>query len=460
MQYLKIYLQKAFFFDLLTLKNLVFICFLFILNGKLLAQEKKVAKKGNLAWQLSENPDIKLALSASGQVWYAYTQWNPGSLDDDGHFKSYSYDLSLRRLRLGSVWSVGDRFKFYAIFGENNYNKVTTKSPLIKEMDVYGTYKFSDAINLAVGKSTWDGLSRLTAPSTTTMLAIDLPLIAQPTLNRTDDITRNTGVFLFGDIGRLDYRVGIIDPYKNSYTGASIPALEEGKYEFEYDKLNLQYTGYFKYDFLEKERALSPNFKGTYLGEKKLLSAGLGFKYQKDALVGLEQGEQTYKDMKLWSADVFWDLPIQTSFARLFSGYVGYFNYDLGPDYIRMIGVDNPASGFDSSVAEINGKGNGFPAVGTGNSVFYQMGLLLGQNTSKGQWKNIQMYANGQLSDFDALDELMYCYGFGLNWYVKHQKVKFSLGAEHRPVFSEIDGLNVQTDRKWMGVLQAQFVLK
>ncbi|WP_435138047.1 porin [Formosa sp. A9] len=434
---------------------LVVMCSCSVFKYSVIAQTETTPKE----WQLSAKPNIKLKLNASAQLWYRYTELNPGSLDGNQNLQTSDFDLSLRRLRLGSRWSVGERFKFYTVLGENNYNKASTKSPLLKVLDLYGTYKFSDKINIALGKSTWDGLSRYTAPATTRMLALDLPLIAQPTLNKTDDVTRNLSAFVYGDFGRLNYRIGIIDPYSYSYTGASNVSPAEGISDFSYDKLKLQYTGYFKYDFLDKEYTSGPNFNGTFLGSKQVLALGAGFKYQPDAMSFLQEEELQYHDMRLWAVDVFTELPLHWSFARAFTGYVGCFNYDFGPDYLRNIGVNNPASGGDNTYLSLNGKGNAFPVMGTGTSVYWQLGLLLGQEHTKTIWKNIQIYNTGQWSNFDALNNNMFAYSFGVNWYINNQKMKLSIGGQNRPVFSTINDSSVEIDRKWMGVLQFQYLL-
>lgn len=47
-------------------------------------------------------------------------------------------------------------------------------------------------------------------------------------------------------------------------------------------------------------------------------------------------------DMKHWAVDSFLNLPISNGGA--FTGYLGYFDYDFGKDYIRNIGSNNPTT--------------------------------------------------------------------------------------------------------------------
>ncbi|OMP30375.1 hypothetical protein [Mangrovimonas sp. DI 80] len=435
--------------------RLTVLLFIVLANLEIFAQGKPTP----LEWTLAESPNVQLKFAASAQTWLRYTQWNPGSTVENGDLSSYSIDMSLRRYRIGTSWKVGERFKFYALIGQNNYNNMSEGWPDPEFLDLYGSFKVVDQLHIAMGKSTWDGLSRYTAPSTTEMLALDLPLMAQPTLNRTDDITRNLGCFLFGDLQRFNYRIGVIIPYDHTHTGAAVPKLVEGTADFSYDDLQLQYTGYVKYDFLEQESVLGPNFKGTYLGKKHILALGAGAKFQQEAMASLKNGIIHYHDLNLWSVDLFYEEPVSLSFAKALTGYVAYYNYDMGPDYLRMLGVNNPAFGSLGDIVEINGKGNGFPAVGTGSAVYYQTGFMLGNKESKRLWDNLQLYTAGQWGQYEALDEAAFCYRFGLNWYVDGQRMKFTLDGQNRPVFSEVDGNTFQSDNKWMAVMQFQYLL-
>ncbi len=424
-------------------------------NFWLFAQKEKTP----LEWTLTESPNIQLKFNASAQTWLRYTQWNPGSTLENGDLSSYSIDMAVRRYRMGTTWKIGDRFKLFAVIGQNNYNNVGEDWPLPKILDLYGSFKIFDQLHVAVGKSTWDGLSRYTAPSTTSMVPLDLPLMAQPTLNRTDDITRNLGAFVFGDIQGLNYRLGLIFPYDYTQTGAAAPKLKEGTADFFYDDLQLQYTGYVKYDFWDKESVLGPNFKGTYLGEKRIFALGAGAKFQEKAMASLENGDLQYHDLNLWSADLFYEQPLHLSFAKALTGYVAYYDYDMGPNYLRMLGVNNPAFGSIGDVQEINGKGNAFPAIGTGSAIYYQTGLLLGEKDSKRFWDNLQVYTAGQWGQYEALDEHVFCYRFGINWFVNGQRMKFTIDGQNRPIFSEVDGRTFKSDNKWMAVLQFQYLL-
>ena len=138
------------------------------------------------------------------------------------------------------------------------------------------------------------------------------------------------------------------------------------------------------------------------------------------------------------------------------TAYAAFYPYQFGPNYLRPLGANNPADGVDRDLASFNGRGNIFPASGTGNTFLFQLGYLfpaMGQEGKKGQ---LQPYTMMQYSRFERLADPMLYYDIGLNWYLKGHTTKFSLNVQNRPIFFErMDGIR-QEDRKLMVVLQFQ----
>ncbi|WP_143956104.1 hypothetical protein [Robertkochia solimangrovi] len=440
--------------------KLVFLMSFLMIAPILVAQEKSSEKSEiPLSWHLTNNPEIGFKINGAIQFWSRYTQWNPDSMDDKGHLRSSAYDVSVRRFRFNGTLNVTENFKFYAQVGENNFNQSGQDIPIPKILDLYAEAKITPFMKFGFGKSTWDGLSRYTAPSTLSMLTADLPIIAQPTLNITDDVTRNFGMFIHGDIGKANYRFAFIDPYDYGISGATPKQPGENRAEFTQGELNPQFTAYLKYDLLEKENNNSPNFVGTYLGKHRYLSLGAGMKYQNNAMQYLQEGDLRETDLKLWAADIFWEQPVDVGIGQALTAYSAWYHYDMGPNYLRMVGVNNPAFGIDSGSSQINGKGNAFPMIGTGNAYHLQLGLMLGSAYYDSFFDNFQLYASGQWSNFEALGETVDSYNAGINWYLNGQRSKITIDVQNRPVFSGVGSSAVQSERKWMVVLQYQFKL-
>ena len=89
-----------------------------------------------------------------------------------------------------------------------------------------------------------------------------------------------------------------------------------------------------------------------------------------------------------------------------------------GKNYIRNQGVMNPADGVLAGTATINGTGNAFPMMGTGNIVAGQVGLLLPKNILGEKNGQLQPYVMVLHGNFDRLQQGMFQYDAGLNWYI------------------------------------------
>lgn len=168
-------------------------------------------------------------------------------------------------------------------------------------------------------------------------------------------------------------------------------------------------------------------------------------------------GDTVSTDMLLLGVDVFADLPVGKNGAA-FTGYVAWNNFDLGPNYVRNLGVMNPATGVGAN-STFNGAGVGFPIVGTGNTIFGQVGYkfkdnLVGSGT-------LQPYVSAQLSVFDKLNDQMLMIEGGLNWLIHGNHTgKLSLNYQSRPVFEQQTNGDITTSsRKGMALLQYQIAL-
>ena len=85
----------------------------------------------------------------------------------------------------------------------------------------------------------------------------------------------------------------------------------------------------------------------------------------------------------------------------------------------------------------LNGAGNATPAIGTGSTLFLQLGYLLPK------WENctirVQPNAGWRFANYKALNSNVNIYSVGVNTYFNGQKSKLSLGYENRPIFDATD---------------------
>ncbi len=399
-----------------------------------------------------------LQFSSYIQLWGRVNQNNPGSTVND-KLQTVTTDISIRRFRLGL--SAAPWEKTYVSFqlGVNNLNYLSPRGTSVDLLDAYVQYDFSKYLGVGGGKSAWNGLSRFTSPSSSKLMGYDLNFVALPTLDSTDDLIRKLSLYVKGKIGAIDYRLVLAKPLSVQNSRSFNPEPVEDLAQFTDNQPNLQYSGYLKYEFWEPESNMTPFHTGTYLGKKKILNLGVGFTLQADALWSLQNGEKRYHDMKLFATDVFLDVPLDSDKKRAVTAYLGYFNFNFGTNYIRLLGANNPANGVRPELASFNGRGNTFPVSGTGEAVSGQLGFLFPTMGIERNMGRLQPYILGQYSDFDALAEPIFQYDLGINWYFNEHLSKLTFNAQQRPILFDLDDGIKTNNRKWMFVLQYQIRL-
>lgn len=395
--------------------------------------------------QIDSTKGTYVKASIRGQFWMRYTQLNPGTTIN-GEVTSDFFDVSVRRLRAMIASQATPRLYFYGLFGGNNINYLNSSTFVPKVLDLYTEYKFSDYLEIGIGKSAWQGLSRWNTRSTASMIALDAPLFVLSTVNRLDDLARNLGVWAKGQAGSLDYRLVVNSP--RSYDSGG--PLEFA--DFAMNRPHLKTSAYLKYMFWDKESNKSAFSTGSYLGSKRLLNVGVGALQQSDAMWHQAGEDTVYEDIRHWAVDIFMEMPLQKEGSAL-TAYIGFFSYDFGKEYVRNLGANNPATGFEGT-SSFNGTGNAFPMIGTGSTVFLQSGYLLPH--TEDAFVRIQPYLAVQYSNFDRLSDPMSVQDLGFNLFFDGHGQKLSLNYQNRPVFIETDNA-VSFDRySAMIVLQYQ----
>ncbi len=383
------------------------------------------------------------------QPWARSLDYNSGSVVNNQEI-TQTIDFSLRRYRFGISGLLSKKVHYYLQVGGNNLNQASNPNGTIALLDAYGEYRFSEKLHIGAGKSLWRGLSRYSAPSTSRLLTLDVPLPAIASVNLTDHLLRRLGVHFKGRVfSRLDYRFMI----QSEFSKEAIPKVEVSNFSYYPNALN--YNGYFKWSFFDKENINSPYHRATYLGEKKLLMLGTGFEYKAKGMNHLSALDSSlvYENMLQLAVDLFYEESLNKGRAGVVTFYVAYFNYNFGKDYLRMLNTNNPAQAQNAKVS-LNGSGNLFPSVGTGQTVYLQLGYLLPKE--KGFVSDLQPYLGFQNSDFQALDQNVLVYEGGVNWYLNNFRTKLTLGYQNRPIFKTVNSAKAETDKKGQWVIQFQ----
>lgn len=420
---------------------------IFLLLLVLLLPQSAIAQEP-VIFYVDREKDHYITATGSAQLWFRHTAMNPGSLVNQKPATEL-YDLSLRRFRFNLHGKASEKLRYNLTLGNNNVNYYTYKNLNVKLLDAYIDYQVTSYLGVGIGKQGWTGLSRYASPGTTNTLALDIDFVSIPLVIVYDDILRRWGIYARGIVQNFDYRISLSRP---EFSGPQHIAPLEGQATFANVRPSYQFSSYVKYQFYEHESHISPWMAGTYLGKKEVFNLGVGMLHQPNT-TWYDRGDKIiYHPITSFATDVFYDRPIDGNKALSF--YFSYHYHHMGKNFIRNIGINNPATGGNRPEI-LNGPGNSIPVVGTGSILYMQTGFLLPGNN----WNSIQFqpYTSLVYGMLQALDEPMLLYNAGINYYFNRQASKISLGYENRPVFLQDQGEARVMERKGMWVLQYQY---
>lgn len=417
---------------------------------------------------------LKINLDTSGkkfvrfltwhQVWVRYGENNPGTTIN-GNRTANQVDMSLRRSRFLVYSQINPNFLILTHFGINNANQVSGgavgqaanvgaatvdgKNPQMFIHDAYVEHRiYKDVVSIGGGLHYTQGPSRLAGASTLNFLGIDSPIFTWQNIDATDQFARQYGVFLKGKLlknKRLDYRVAVNFPFALA-RGNGLGALDTNSARRGVSMASYRlggqpktaFTGYFNYQFLDIESNLLPYNVGTYLGTKKVFNIGAGFYQHAKAMWAPEVNATTgridtiQQDQLNATVDVFLDLPFGEEKKTALTLYASYNYMYYGNNYVRIIGIDNPANGTIAAEASYNGAGNAVPLIGTGNVFFAQAGFLLPKMKKIGRF---QPYASAIFAQYERLNDNLLIPDVGVNWYLAGHSAKLTFNYRIRPVF-------------------------
>jgi hypothetical protein len=382
---------------------------------------------------------------ALNQVWLRYNESNPGTTVL-GEAQPHTTDIGLRRTRFQAFGEVAPKVFLYFQLGQNNFNRMTNLNGNRKNSffihDAFCEYNvLGDRLKLGGGLTIANGLSRFSQPSVATILALDVPVFAQTTVDQTDQFSRKLSVVARGQLKRWDYRFVLSDPFPVQSNGAIPPAISSNA-TFALKTHRMQQQIMIGYDFFEKEPLITPYMAGTYLGMKKVLNVSAGAIYQPNAtwylVSDVNQMDTQYAPMKLACMEVFYDAPVNKEKGSALHLYLGFFSTNYGKNYIRYNGIMNPADGISvTGLAKDVGSqyGNAYPMFGTGKVLYGQQAYLLPKNflgdlTAHGQ---LQLYASECISQYQRLgNQSNLNWSCGVNWLMPGNQSKITIDVSNR----------------------------
>ncbi len=444
------------------MKNLLSVSLLFCLFTSLAIAQDKPKEIEEMRLKLNEDGSHYLKATFLNQVWLRFNDSNEGSLVMNDR-TLHTFDIGLRRTRFQMFGQITDHVFIYFQFGQNNFNYLSQNAGNRKFQaffhDALGEYRFkngSEKLILGGGLTITNGLSRFSQPAISSIMTMDVPVFAQATVDQTDEFSRKLSVYARGQLGKFDYRVVLSDPFPITTNGQLLPVLstnstfaQEGHYK--------QYQGFFMWNFFDKESHITPYMTGTYLGKKKIFNLEAGFISQKNATETTPDGGVTKKfhTMNLLSIAAFYDAPINTEKGTALNAYVGFFDLNYGPGYLRYNGIMNTANGLQPGYPA-GSQGNAFPMFGTGQVIYSQVGYLLKKDFLGDGNGTLMPYASIMSAKYDRLKDQMNVYTIGLNWLMKGHTSKLTLDYQVRPTYAQQGTDLVKNSNRGQAVLQYQ----
>ena len=438
-------------------------------------------EKNALKFNLNEDGSHYFQAIFLNQVWLRYNESNDGTTLFNKTSPN-TFDIGLRRTRVQLIGQITDRTFVYFQFGQNNFNNAYNYNGNRKIAAFFhdALCEFNLAkknqLKLGGGLTVTNGLSRFSQPSVGSIMTLDVPVIFQYSVDQIDQFDRRLCVYARGQIGKLDYRVYMSNPFPISSNGATPPTLSKNA-QFvnpnvfpngQGPGISNQYGGYFAYNIFENETHTTPYMPGTYLGTKKIWNVAFGGIYQQNATWFLKQDTSgAYKDtafanMIHFSVETFLDMPINKDKGTAVNFFAGYCNTNYGHNYLRYNGIMNPATASTATnMVQSNAYGNAFPMFGTGQVAYAQFGFLLPKKllgTDNGQ---LMPFVSAQYADYEALQHKgMLLFDAGLNWLIKGHNSKISIDYQNRPTYYFDNKGDVQNgSRKSCFILQYQILI-
>ena len=428
-----------------------------------------------LRLKLNEEGSHYIKATILNQIWLRYNNSNNGTTVL-GNPTTETVDIGLRRTRLQLYGQLSDRVFFYIQFGQNNFNYLSSQNAtntgnrknqvfFHDALGEYRVFKGADKLHLGAGLTITNGLSRFSQPSVGTIMSLDVPVFAQATVDQTDEFSRKLSVYARGQLGQLDYRLVLSDPFPVTSNGLPQAGINATNANFAWDNHSKQYQALLIWNFFDKESHVTPYMTGTYLGKKKVLNLEAGFITQRNATwTGSNTNadrttdpSRKYYDMNLWAVALFYDAPLNKDKGTAINAYAGYFSTDYGQGYLRYNGIMNPANGSTLTGMTAASYGNAFPMFGTGSVFYTQVGYLLQRDMLGEGHGTLMPYATLQSASYERLKNQMNIVDVGINWFMKGHTSKITLDYQDRPTYTAQGSELISGERKGQWLLQYQY---
>ncbi len=330
-----------------------------------------------------------LKIDFQGQL---YAVWRDTGSGPDK--TSDTTDLYFRRNRI-SFWGHGNDIYGFLVqieyAGERNVEPLSVNDTPVSDLstlDAYFMADFSNYFRIYAGKQKIQ-LTRENLEDCFEPLSLDRSLFIYTPFKH----SRDTGLVLWGNIPEIQsqYR---LEASKGKDNVGNAP------------KSSLMYTGRFHVSLLDPEYAYG--YKGTYLGQQKILTIGGGVQFEPDAVYSDVTAKTGAKDYSAWTTDVFFNYPLGGGAVTASAAYLktsfddAYKGSDPDPE---ALGIDGEKKGW-----------------------YAKAGYLIPGKIGPGQVQPFARYEEWKFASlFDVFDQKLKWIGAGVNYYIDGQNLRITL---------------------------------
>ena len=348
--------------------------------------------------------------------WKAQFQMGVRDIGSGDNNTDPSTTFNFRRNRLAFMGKWGDVFSSYVQteFSQDERQVTlgvqTDQNPDFYLLDAVMRFNLNDAFKVNVGKFKYN-LSRENLDVCEIPLTLDRSLfIRAPYVS-----TRDTGVAVWGNLFNdiFQYRADAMEG-RHAASGDVAPSSS------------------FRYSFRGHVTLLDPEndyaYKGTYLGEKKVLTVGAAYQFEPDIAYGDTVNRTDKKDYHAWTVDAFFEYPFEE---------FGMVTASAAYEKINLDGAYKGANP-DLGTVGLTGEKNGWYAKGA-----YMLPHLPLQFFGR-----YEKWRFAELSNI--YDQRIDWYGIGANYFIRGQNLKLTFEYSHTDfdkegTFSGIEGTSLRS---------------
>lgn len=440
---------------------LIVIAAFLLINGNAIAQVKAELNKEPKTYKpikinLSEDGAYYLRTLIWAQIWMTHVDNNPGTIGYDLKPDNTSTNIGIRRARMLFWAQMGPRWMILTHFGMNNqtftnggYLGTDGKKPQLYMHDLWTEYTLiPKKLYIGTGLHYWNGVSRMANASTLNFMTLDAPIFNWYTIETNDQFARQLGIYVKGQLNRLDYRFALNQPFRYGRNPYIQTQKTTNSFNSELAAKNAvtntwAQAGYMKLMLKDIAAGKLPYEIGLCMDGQELFNIGAGFYHHPESTYSLDPGSGSdslkFYSQTIFGLDVFYNHAIGNK-GYIINGYALFQNMNYGKNYLRNIGIFNTSNviGNEEQLGEgyanrsAMGAGNVQPTLGTGNILYAQLGMRFPRFENGGAF---MPYITGTYKNFEAIDEPSMQYDLGLNYFINKHYAKVTLQYSARPIY-------------------------